>query len=242
MEVPDSSQRDVVPVGDWIKGFVLGGHILGIKYLGTEVVLDDDDEMRGKRLKAANHEYSNTGVVQADKWNYVRMAWCFPGVGESLRVGDEINVRGIEFSAFLSLTSLVKGTMLPNGSGGFLTEAIGNGPMLMRIVILIRPRGDGNSSAYTWSSAFQYDEIESPIGLTPLEEGVVCLYDRTAVLDDDGDAWYDKVWVDCDFLQAFHEEEINPWMNDIEVWYYFNEPSYGGNAMSFKLRTWYLDN
>lgn len=240
MEVPDDSQRDVVPEGDFLKGFVLGGHGLGVRYLGLDNRFTGGYE-ECLEWKASNHEYSTIGVVGADQWNYVRMSWCFEGIGENQRIGDDINVRGIEFSARVSVTSLVKGSMLPDGAGGFTTQETANGPMIQRIVVIVRPRGDGNSSTYTWGNTFQYDDLASPLGLQPLEEGIVCLYDRTFVLDDDGDFAYDKCFIDCDFAQSFHPAEINPWLNDIEVWYYFNEPSYGGNAMQFYLRTWFSD-
>jgi len=240
MEASDPDQRDVIPEGSRLKRWLTKPHRFGVDVIGMEPM--GDLEREGPLWKHADHEVAT--AVPTDSWQGYSVGYCQPGYGEGNRVGRTIRVVGIELAIQMSLVCWFKGTMLPNGSGGFLTEVNANGPLSIRLLLVVRPKAQGTTNPDLfplWGQLFRYNYAHSPLSAKAIDDGVGVLFDKSYTMDSDGDFVLDRAYIDCWFEQKFNDEYWYPWMNDLELWVYPDSPEYGGWGFSAYVRTWYLD-
>jgi len=236
--ISDPSQRDVIPIGVVLKRTIAKTYRVGVLLMDNDDSGDINEILDVVGLKSISISWT----LGPSNWFGRSTSVASQGFLEQHRIGNEIRVRGIEVALGVQLVSEEGGTMTETSPTTWTNTSAMNGACKFRLMLLVNyryPKGDGSAA----EQIMQYpSEVSSLMEKSKIDTDYSIIFDKSYVLQAEGDQIIDHIFIDCDFSQYYREDSDYPYQNDLEFWYFLDSGEFSDPAAQLYIRRWFYDN
>jgi len=235
--IADPSQRDFIPVGVVLKRTIAKTQRVGVMMMETDDYGDVNEILETVGLKSISVSWT----LGASNWFGHSTSVASQGYLEQNRVGNEIRVRGVELSLGVQLVSEEGGTMTETSPTTWTNTSAMNGACRFRVMLVVNYRfskGDGSNA----EQIMQYPtHVASLMEKSKIDADYSIIFDKSYVLQAEGDQIIDHIFIDCDFVQHFRDDSDYPYQNDLEFWYFLDPGEFSDPVAQLYIRRWFYD-